>query len=90
MAGTKKVNYLNRVYDGMFFASVVRQKNFIGFYYFPVYTHPEHLDVVHDPLKKCLKGKSCFHIKKDDPLLLDQIDQLLTKGKDFYKSIGFL
>jgi len=56
------------------------QKGYVGFYYMPVYMN----DVVRrklDPdLLKCLRGKACFHIKKNDPVVFDQIEKALLIG----------
>ena len=35
-------------------------------------------------LKKCLKGKSCFHIKKLTPELLEEIKAMIQKGVEVY------
>lgn len=90
LAGTKTVTLHNKPLEGVFFAAAMVQKNFVGFYFFPIYTHPEFLEEVPAELKKCLKGKSCFHIKKNDPLLIEQIDETLKKGKEFYRKNGLI
>jgi hypothetical protein len=60
-------------------------KNHVGFYFFPNYTHPDEFEDTPDILRKCLKGKSCYHIKKDDDLLFEEIEKILEKGFNFYK-----
>jgi hypothetical protein len=37
-----------------------------------------------------LKGKACFHIKKDDPVLFEQIEKALRIGVDAYKAKGWI
>ena len=88
--GKKKVTVGKRDYDGLYFASSIIQKNFTGFYFFPIYTHPEEFKDIAPELKKCLKGKSCFHMKKDDPLLFEQIKNILNKGFQLYKEKGLI
>ena len=88
--GKKTVTAYNKEVDGMYFASAVVNKNFIGFYFFPIYTHPQAFGKVPPELKKCLKGKSCFHIKTEDEEVLSQIDAILDQGYRLYKREGWL
>ena len=88
--GKKTVTAYNKEVEGMYFASAVVNKNFIGFYFFPIYTHPQEFDNVPPELKKCLKGKSCFHIKVEDEVLMAQINDLLDQGYKLYKREGWL
>lgn len=90
LMGDRKVRFIGRDYETMFFASAVIQKSFVGFYFFPIYTHPSHFKNLSDPLRKCLKGKSCFHIKKTDENLLIQIEEILDEGFSLYKREGFI
>jgi len=39
-------------------------------------------------LRKLLKGKSCFHIKKLDENLVNQIETALKEGLNYYKMQG--
>jgi len=43
-----------------------------------------------EKLKKCLKGKSCFHIKKYDQNLFREIELLLKKGMKIYQNDGWV
>ena len=90
LSGKKKVVVWKKEIDGMFFTSVIIQKNFVGFYYFPIYTHAHEFKDLPVNLKKCLKGKSCFHIKKPDKELLTSIKQLIKKGSEIYKKAGWV
>lgn len=73
----------------MFFASVAVKKGFVGFYFFPIYTHPEEFKDIPELLRKSLKGKSCFHLKKNDPELLKQVDHILRKGLKLYRKLDW-
>lgn len=88
--GTKTVTAYNKEVEGIYFASAIINKNFIGFYFFPIYTHPADFENIPPELKKCLKGKSCFHIKVEDDLLMEQIDCILNQGMKLYKKVGWL
>ena len=90
VGGTKKVKVGKKEVEGMYFASVIIQKNFVGFYFFPIYTHPMSFKDIPEELKKSLKGKSCFHIKKMDQTLFKHIDKILKKGLKIYKKDGWV
>src|SRR6266496_2741339 len=82
LSGTKKVHAYNKDIDGMYFVSLVIQKGLVGFYFFPQYANPKLLAVMPDNLKKYLKGKSCFHLKKRDPEIYKSIKEYVQKGYD--------
>lgn len=86
----KPLEVMGRKYPELFFASVALQKNFVGFYYFPIYTHPELKNELHPDLLKKLKGKSCFHIKKTDAETYKQIKDALKLGLAHYKKLGWV
>ncbi|RZK44097.1 MAG: DUF1801 domain-containing protein [Pedobacter sp.] len=69
----------------LYFTGLVIRKGYVAFYYMPVYTEPDMKNVFHPALLKLLKGKSCFHIKKLDDTLLEQISQALAAGYRLYK-----
>ena len=83
MQGKKKV-------EGHYFASVIRKPKDIRLYYFPIYTHPELNDLLSPELSKCLKGKSCFHIKKMDESMQEEIAKLMDKGVATYQEHGLI
>src|SRR5262245_56448224 len=60
----KPVEILGRKKDELWFAGVLVQKGYVGFYYMPVYGDPKVKELIKPELLKCLKGKACFHIKK--------------------------
>ena len=69
----------------VFFAGLIIQKAYVGFYFMPVYTDPETKSLFPPELLRLLKGKSCFHIKKLTPELLTQVDAALERGFKFYQ-----
>jgi hypothetical protein len=76
--------------DEVFFASVVIQKKYVGFYFMPVYAQPDMKQVFDEDLLKLLKGKSCFHIEALDELLLSHIEDALAEGFKIYKEKGWV
>ena len=66
VAGTKETMQGKQKVDGYYFASVMPKSKDVRFYYFPIYTHADQFAGISEELRKCLKGKSCFHIKALD------------------------
>ena len=87
---TKDVVIDGRTRKAVFFASVIIQKGYVGFYYMPVYAEPDMRARLPPELLKLLKGKSCFHIKRLDPLLVEQINQVLRSGFESYQNRGWV
>lgn len=83
VAGTKEAIQGKQLVSGFYFGSVVPKPKDIRFYFFPIYTHPDQFHLSPE-LKKCLKGKSCFHFKKLTPELEKEINQMIKKGIDCY------
>lgn len=74
----------------VFFAGLIIQKSYVGFYFMPVYVEPEVKAFFQPELLRLLKGKSCFHIKKLSPELLTQIDASLEMGYRLYRERGWV
>ena len=74
----------------VYFAGLIIQSNYVGFYFMPVYTDTSLVDVFKPELLKLLKGKSCFHIKQLDTKLESQIEEALKKGYELYKKRGWI
>lgn len=74
----------------VYFAGVTIQKNFVGFYFMPVYGDTDIKNLIAPELLKLLKGKSCFHIKKLDDQLLAHINQALSIGFEMYRQRGWI
>lgn len=86
----KNVEIEGRQRNEVFFASVAIHKGHVGFYFMPVYAEPDMKNVFDANLLKLLKGKSCFHIKKLDDLLMGQIEDALAEGFRLYKERGWV
>jgi hypothetical protein len=86
----KTIEVAGRKRDDIGFMGLLIQKGYVGFYFLPVYTDPSLGKKLAPELMKCLKGKSCFHIKKDDPELLKHIKDALKTGYDDFKKKGWV
>mgnify|MGYP001084201968 CR=1 FL=1 len=83
MQGRQKV-------DGFYFASVVPKTKDVRLYFFPIYTHKVEIGELSENLKKALKGKSCFHIKKIDDEFKSELKNLIDKSIKVYQNHGLL
>ena len=74
----------------MYFVGLIIQSAYVGFYFMPIYTDPKMAaqEVFGPELLKCLKWKSCFHIKKLDDTLIKQITHALKKWYELYQQRG--
>lgn len=79
MQGKQKV-------DGIYFASVIPKPKDCRLYFFPIYTDVEAFANISPELRKCLKGKSCFHIKKMDEQLEQDIEAMINQGIEIYRA----
>ena len=90
VAGTKETMQGKQKVDGYYFASVMPKSKDVRFYYFPIYTHADQFAGISEELRKCLKGKSCFHIKKLSPGLESEITKKIKKGVAIYLADGLI
>ena len=86
----KDIVILGRKRKEIFFASLIIQSSYVGFYYMPIYVDTDLADVFDPELLKLKKGKSCFHIRKLDDELEKQIVNALDVGYDLYKKRGWI
>jgi hypothetical protein len=73
----------------IFFAALILQKNYVGLYFMPVYTHPSLRDDLGKDLLSNMSGKSCFHFTKADKRVLNQVRSALKKGLSLYQKLGW-
>lgn len=81
----KNVVLLGRKRNEIYFAGLKILKSEVTLHFMLIYTNPEVKDMLHPDLLALLKGKSCFHIKKLDDLLMEHIADALDKGYKIYK-----
>lgn len=90
LIGNKAVpyGYDKKIIPGMFFAAVAQRKDSVTFHFFPSYM--SNLGEVAPSLYKCLKGKTCFHFKKEEQVNEKELDALLKKGMAAWKKMGYM
>jgi hypothetical protein len=86
----KDIEIAGRKRKEVYFAGLIIQSSYVGLYYMPVYTDVNLKDFFKPELRKLLKGKSCFHIKKLDAELEKQIDKALSDGYKLYEKRGWI
>ncbi|MBT3249328.1 MAG: DUF1801 domain-containing protein [Candidatus Pacebacteria bacterium] len=83
----KNVEIAGRKRNKVYFAGVIQQKHFVGFYFMPIYADPKKFKKLFSPiLLSLLKGKSCFHLTKMTPELKSEIKLALKLGFDEYQN----
>lgn len=90
VTGTKETMQGKQKVDGIYFATVLPKPKDVRFYFFPAYTHVKQLGELPENIKKCLKGKSCFYIKKLDDELENNLKELIDKSIKLYKEDGWM
>ncbi|MEW6285371.1 MAG: DUF1801 domain-containing protein [Chloroflexota bacterium] len=73
----------------LYFGSVHIQKNYVSFYFMPVYMYPDLLNGISPELKKHMQGKSCFNFKQVEPALFKELKALVRKGYDRFKKDAY-
>ena len=75
----KDLEIAGRKRNEVYFAGLIIQSNYVGFYFMPIYTNTKLKNVFKPELLSLLKGKSCFHIKS-----------LKKQATDFKKEVSKL
>jgi hypothetical protein len=88
--GRKEVSLFGKEPKKTYIAGVIKQKNYVSFYFSPIYSHPESFQDLSPELEKYLKGKSCFNLKKLSPEILQEIEDLLIAGIKKYKELEWI
>lgn len=86
----KPVEIAGRKRNELWFISALVQKGYVGFYFMPVYMNEPMQKVFSPEFIKCLKGKACFHSKKNDPVIMKDIQKAFKLGYQAYKDRGWL
>lgn len=91
LLGNKPVPYgsTKKIVPGMFFAAVAHCKDSVALHFFPCYMNPKMLDVA-PGLVKYLKGKTCFHFKKEEQVNEKELKALLKQGVAAWKKMGYM
>lgn len=91
LIGNKPVpyGYDKKIIPGMYFASIAHRKDSVAFYFFPSYMNTG-LKEVAPTLYKCLKGKTCFHFKKEEQVNEEELNTLLKVGMKAWEKAGYM
>lgn len=90
VCGTKEAMQGKQKVDGFYFGSVIPKPKDVRLYFFPIYTHVDAYGPLSPELQKCLKGKSCFHIKKLTPEMEQEIAAMIKLGVELYLKEGLV
>lgn len=89
LLGKKEVSIAGRKAQQTYIAGIVLQKSNVGFYFMPIYSHPEAFSLS-PAMSKRQKGKSCFHIKDAGAETAGELDAMLAEGIALYKEKGWI
>ncbi len=78
-----------RIILGMHFASIAQLKDSVAFYFFPSYMHPTMQEMA-PGLYKCLKGKTCFHFRKEEDVNVLEMQKMLDEGMRLWEKYGYI
>ena len=82
--------YKKEIVPGMYFASTVIRKDSVAFYFFPIYGAPKEFQSLAPNTLKTLKGKTCFHFKKEEEVDEKELKAMFKKGIVFYRKQGWI
>lgn len=89
--GTKPAMQGKKKVEGHYFATLMAKPKDVRFYFFPAYTHADEIKpLMNEMVTKFLKGKSCFHIKKMDESIQENLKAVIDKGVELYQRDGLL
>ncbi len=83
--GSKK-----EIVPGMYFASTMIRKDSVVFYFFPTYLNEKEFKSIAPLTYKCLKGKTCFHFKKEADVNEKELNDMIKLGIVAYKKQGWI
>jgi hypothetical protein len=86
----KEVEIDGRKKSEIYFAGIIIQKSYVGFYYMLAYANPKIRSALSKDFLKMLKGKSCFYIKDTNPETLSQIRKALNIALVYYQERGWV
>ena len=91
LIGNKPVpyGYDKKIVPGMYFASIAHRKDSVVLYFFPAYYNNKLMEVA-PSLYACLKGKTCFHFKKEEQVNEKELQTLLKKGMETWEKEGYM
>ena len=88
--GSLEVSLFGKKPQLTYIAGIIQHKNFISFYFMPIYSHPDDFNWLSPTLKKFLKGKSCFNFPLMTNELLSELELALVKGIAKYRDLQWI
>ena len=82
--------YVEKYDKELFFGAVQIKKNYVSYYFMPVYMFPDLVDNLSPVLKKRMHGKSCFNFKKHNDEQFRELGELTQKGFERLENEGLL
>jgi len=70
------------------FAMVKTGKKEVSFHLMPLYCHPELVETLSPELKKKMRGKTCFHFRKLNKELSDDLEKLVQHSLHILRQKG--
>lgn len=86
----KKVMIAGRERNEVYFAGIIKQKDYVGFYYMMAYAEPEVAQMLAPEFLALLKGKTCFYIRSTDKFILSQVKKALDIALKIYGKKGWV
>ena len=81
-----KVVIAGRPKEEVYFAGIIIQKDYVGFYYMLAYADtPEVRERLNPEFLSLMKGKSCFYIRSTEKWILDEVKKALDLGLEYYR-----
>lgn len=71
---------------GIQFAAVIIYRNYVGFYFLPLYVDEHVQSFLTTRLNACRKGVSCFHFKLIEEGVVADLDAMISAGWEAYKA----
>lgn len=90
LVSKKKVVIADRPRDEVYFAGIIIQKGYVGFYYMPIYVDTNLKKEFSEDFLNNLKGKSCIYIKRWDKDIEKEVKKALKIGLKQYKDKGWV
>ncbi|MEZ5014762.1 MAG: hypothetical protein R2794_10770 [Chitinophagales bacterium] len=79
-----------KIIPGMYFASTLIRSTNVSFYFFPIYMENKKFMEVAPAAMECLDGKTCFHFKKPEQIIEQEIRRMMEIGIKNYKKSGWI
>jgi hypothetical protein len=65
-------------------------KNYVSYYFMPVYMNAALQKRIPPELKKRMQGKACFNFSEVDPALFRQLADLTAAGFEGYRALKYV